>query len=221
MAATLIALEGAPPADALLAALAREAVTAAVVPLGALETAPGQLLLALAGPGTSDAALARIASLRGRSEGGFALLGFAPAGTQEDAERALAAGFDDFVVGRVSVREIALRLRALGRRLLAQPAAPREHVTLGRLMIDRARHQVAVDGQRTRVTAMELDVLLMLVDAGGRAISRADLLDRIWGSENLDVGQRAVDNLIMRLRKKLGDAEIIVTVRGHGFRIAA
>jgi DNA-binding response OmpR family regulator len=59
-----------------------------------------------------------------------------------------------------------------------------------------------------------------LVDAGGQIRTRADILLRAWGDEGLEVGERAVDNIIMRLRRKLPDPEIIVTVRGVGFRLA-
>ena len=60
-----------------------------------------------------------------------------------------------------------------------------------------------------------------LVEAGGQSRSRADLLERAWGDEALEVGERAVDNVIMRLRRKLPDPDLVVTVRGVGFRLAS
>jgi DNA-binding response OmpR family regulator len=60
-----------------------------------------------------------------------------------------------------------------------------------------------------------------LVRARGRTLSRADLLDAAWGDADLDVSERAVDNVILRLRRKLSRPDVIQTVRGVGFRLAA
>lgn len=220
MAATLIALEGAPSSDALVAALACERVDAEVVAIGHLPAAPGRsLLITLAAPGASEAALRRVVTFRSRAETPVGLIGCAPGGSHTDAERALALGFDDFVAGRASGRELALRLKALARRL-DRPRTTEPRIAHGTIVVDRERHEVVLEGRRIPLTGMELDVLALLVEARGRAISRVELLDRAWGSDNLDVGLRAVDNLILRLRRKLGDPDLIVTVRGLGFRIA-
>jgi two-component system OmpR family response regulator len=58
------------------------------------------------------------------------------------------------------------------------------------------------------------------MQASGRTMSRAELLDQVWGEDELEVGVRAVDNLVCRLRRKLGDPGLLVTVRGIGFRLA-
>jgi DNA-binding response OmpR family regulator len=52
-------------------------------------------------------------------------------------------------------------------------------------------------------------------------MSRSELLDHAWGSANFDISERAVDNVVLRLRRKLGKPDLIQTVRGVGFRIAA
>ena len=64
-----------------------------------------------------------------------------------------------------------------------------------------------------------MELLWTLASARGRALTREELLDSVWGSDNLDVGPRAVDNLIQRLRRKVGVAEVVHTVRGIGFRV--
>jgi DNA-binding response OmpR family regulator len=59
-----------------------------------------------------------------------------------------------------------------------------------------------------------------LIKARGRPLSRAELLDVAWGGGELEVSERAVDNVILRLRRKLPRADALETVRGVGFRLA-
>jgi DNA-binding response OmpR family regulator len=61
--------------------------------------------------------------------------------------------------------------------------------------------------------------MTVLVEACGQSRSRADILTRAWGADALEVGERAVDNVVMRLRRKLPEPDLIVTVRGVGFRL--
>ena len=55
----------------------------------------------------------------------------------------------------------------------------------------------------------------------GRPLSRIELLDQAWGEEDLEVSERAVDNVILRLRRKLPEPDVIETVRSVGFRLAS
>ena len=71
------------------------------------------------------------------------------------------------------------------------------------------------------LTSIELAVLRELMKARGRPRSRTELLDVAWGEGELEVSERAVDNVILRLRRKLPRPESIETVRGVGFRLAA
>jgi DNA-binding response OmpR family regulator len=70
------------------------------------------------------------------------------------------------------------------------------------------------------LTSVELAVLRELMKARGRPLSRAALLDLAWGEGELEVSERAVDNVILRLRRKLPRPDLIETVRGVGFRLA-
>jgi DNA-binding response OmpR family regulator len=174
-----------------------------------------RVLLVWLPAGVPSAELADLAVWRERA----AVVGCAPTGTSDDSERALAAGFDDFVAGRSAPREMARRLRAVERR--TRRVAGRAHrERFGRIRLDSDQHRLWVDGQRVPLTRTELAVMTALVDAGGQIRTRADILLRAWGDEGLEVGERAVDNIIMRLRRKLPDPEIIVTVCGVGFRLA-
>jgi len=147
------------------------------------------------------------------------LIALIPAGDVSDRETALVAGFDDVVVGPLSVKEVAARARALGRRLRMTASERVGKASYGPFTIDFELHQLSSRGQRVEVTRRELAVMAALVEAQGGARSRSEILEAAWGHGGADVGDRAVDNVILRLRRKLGVGSI-VTVRGVGFRLA-
>ncbi len=149
------------------------------------------------------------------------LIGYATAGNAADGEGALAAGFDDFVVGEVSIRELAARIRALFRRIQRAELRKSELHRFGDISLDPIQRQLWVGGNRVQLTKTELAVMRALIGARGRALHRRELLDAGWGDQNFEIGERAVDNVILRLRRKLGDNRTIVTVRGIGFRLAS
>jgi len=62
-------------------------------------------------------------------------------------------------------------------------------------------------------------MVVALVRARGGVLTRTELLDQAWGNDSLEVGERAVDNVVLRLRKKVGRPELIETVRGIDFRL--
>ena len=213
--------DGAPAPDQFASEIEREAIHLARAAFPAAGAAVGpmpdaRVVLLWLPPGVPAAELAEVASWRDRA----ALIGCAPTGTTEDSERALAAGFDDFVAGRAGPREMARRLRALERRTRRVVARGGRRDRFGRIRLDSDQHRLWADGQRVALTRTELAVMTALVDAGGQIRTRADILLRAWGDEGLEVGERAVDNIIMRLRRKLPDPDLIVTVRGVGFRLA-
>ncbi len=149
-----------------------------------------------------------------------ALLGVGIDADTRDAETALAAGFDDFVASRFSARELAARVRALHRRIRLVPSQRRDRQRFGKFVLDSMGHQLWIDGKAIPLTATELGVMSALVGARGQALPRARILDTAWGDGNFEVSERAVDNVILRLRRKLGDPGLIETVRGVGFRLA-
>ena len=215
----LVQQAGAPPVEAFASELSREAVH-----LRRLQTAGDPLpdevraILVWLPRGAPREVYGAIVDWRARSGRRLALIGCAPTGSSEDSERALAAGFDDFVAGRAAPREMSRRLRAVVRRAAVDRASRRR---FGRIRVEPDEHRLWVDGRRVPVTRTELAVMTALVEAGGQSRSRAELLERAWGDEALEVGERAVDNVIMRLRRKLPDPDLVVTVRGVGFRLAS
>jgi two-component system phosphate regulon response regulator PhoB len=149
------------------------------------------------------------------------LVAWAPIGEKDCAETALAAGFDDAVAGNVSPRELAARIRAVHRRVQWQGSVRHGRLRFGALVLDVDGHELWLDGRSVALTTTEMQVIRALMRAGGRALTRTDLLDHAWGSANFDISERAVDNVILRLRRKLPRPELIQTVRGVGFRLSA
>ncbi|MDI7268918.1 MAG: winged helix-turn-helix domain-containing protein [Myxococcota bacterium] len=128
-------------------------------------------------------------------------------------------GADDYVVKPFSVRELLLRIQAVLRRRFDERQTARL-VEFGRLRIDRAAHDVRVDGRKVELTVLEFRLLVTLHERRNRVQTRAALLDDVWGVR-ADVETRTVDAHVKRLREKLGGAgAYIETVRGVGYRFA-
>ena len=220
---TLIVLAGAPPLDTLVHHLASEAIDIDAREEAVLAIRPPatdrRVALVWSPDEVSERSLAAVLTWRGGATSPLMLLGCAPDANPVAAERALAAGFEDFMAGRRSPREVAARLRALARRAGGPLTQGSDLVSHGRVVLDRARHELVVDGRRVALTATEVTVMTALVAARGRVLTRDDLLNLVWGEDDLDVGLRAVDNLVLRLRRKIGDGDLLVTVRGVGFRL--
>jgi DNA-binding response OmpR family regulator len=144
-------------------------------------------------------------------------------GTEDDRVRGLKMGADDYVVKPFSARELLARVEAVLRRSVDRPAAVRA-ARLGRAVIDFDRREVRW-GERERVELSETEAVLLsfLVAHRTRAVSREELLTRLWGIEPHGLETRTIDMHVARLRTKLRDpqaqqsAEAIVTVRAHGY----
>jgi two-component system phosphate regulon response regulator PhoB len=130
----------------------------------------------------------------------------------------LEIGADDYVVKPFSPRELVARAKAILRRTRA--ASPPAGTQIGELMLDQARHRVAIQGTPIELTAKEFGLLCALVRADGRVLSREQLLESVWGYANAaEVESRTVDAHIRRLREKLGsEAKRIVTIKAVGYR---
>lgn len=128
-------------------------------------------------------------------------------------------GADDYVTKPFSPRELTLRVQAVLRR--GAPREPgRDLLERGPLRLDPDRHRCWVGDSEVALTAKEFSVLADLMRRSGRVVSRAQLLERVWGAD-IAVTERTVDTHLKRLRDKLGPAgELIETVRGVGYRFA-
>ena len=144
---------------------------------------------------------------------------------KRDAILALKLGADDFIPKPFAVEELRARVEAVLRRA-SQPIPQPPRVTrLGALAIDHGRHRVHVGTREIALTHAEYRLLAGLLSRPNEVLSRQDLAQVMWGSEEASIG-RAIDVYVYRLRTKLREAEAetglsappVVTVRGAGFK---
>jgi DNA-binding response OmpR family regulator len=147
-------------------------------------------------------------------------------GSTMDRIAGLEDGADDYLPKPFSPAELVLRVKSILRRTAVPGAvdAPRAQLQQADLLIDLDRHEVTRDGEPIPLTRVEFRLLVTLVEAGGRVLSRDQLLDAVYGQDQSDVLDRTVDVHIGRLRDKLGDdpeqPRYVATVRGVGYRAA-
>lgn len=145
-------------------------------------------------------------------------------GSEDDRVRGLKMGADDYVVKPFSAKELIARVEAVLRRTL-RPVAEVRLVKLGRGTIDLHRREIRwPGGNRFDLSETEAALLKYLVCNRERAVSREELLSRVWGIGTAGLETRAVDMHVARLRAKLKDPDadddqpdVIVTVRAHGY----
>ena len=140
-------------------------------------------------------------------------------GDETDRIVGLEGGADDYIVKPFSPKELVARVRALFRRMDRKPASD-EPLVFRELEVDRTRHTVRWARRPVKLTAKEFALLAALLEARGRVLSRAALLEEVWGYSYAE-GTRTVDVHIRRLREKIPElAPAIVTVKTLGYRIA-
>jgi two-component system torCAD operon response regulator TorR len=135
-------------------------------------------------------------------------------------------GGDDYLTKPFDPDELLSRINAVLRRTNAHAAAPHREtrVHLGEVEIDLDTRQVWNERlETTPFTRAEFDVLMAIVNANGRVLSRAVLLDAVALSPDHDAGERTIDALVAKIRKKLSSGsdgpKIISTVHGVGYRL--
>ncbi|HEY3833780.1 MAG TPA: response regulator transcription factor [Acidimicrobiia bacterium] len=134
----------------------------------------------------------------------------------------LDAGADDYMVKPYSVNELSARVRALLRRSQPEPAL--QHVHVGEVELDLAANTASVEGSLVDLTPKEFGLLRFLAMQSPETFSREALLHHVWGSTSDWQDPATVTEHIRRVRTKLAAAgattDVIVTVRGFGYRIA-
>lgn len=134
-----------------------------------------------------------------------------------DKINAFEIGIDDYIVKPFDAKEVMLRIKAVMGRATSGGIA-KEVFESGKLKIDFLAHIVYIDGQRIDLSPKEYDLLTFLVRNKGIALSRERLLNEVWGYDFYG-DDRTLDTHIKLLRKSLGECyEMIVTVRGVGYR---
>ncbi|MFH8249233.1 response regulator transcription factor [Microbacterium sp. B2969] len=134
----------------------------------------------------------------------------------DDKATGFESGADDYLTKPFALRELVLRIRALGRRP-ADSTPP--IVEFAGVRLDSFRREVYRDGRYVSLTRKQFAVLEVLITARGGVISAEDLLERAW-DENADPFTNAVRITISTLRKRLGEPWVIETVPGVGYRMS-
>ena len=136
--------------------------------------------------------------------------------TEFDKVSGLDLGADDYITKPFGMAELVARVKALLRRSGLKTSA--ERLTHGELVVDIARHTVTVSDQVVNLTYKEFSLLAWLMENMGRAYTREQLLETVWGYD-YEGGTRTVDVHVQTLRTKLGTSgRFIETVRGVGYR---
>lgn len=185
------------------------------------EHAPRLVVLDLMLPEIDGLAVIR----RARAQGDTPILVLSARGAVGDRVLGLSEGADDYLPKPFSPAELVARVRTILRRT-ERPVdeAPPATLVMGDLALDPGRHRATVGGREIALSALELRLLQVLLEADGRVLSRDRLLDALYGQAEGDVADRAIDVYVKRLREKLGDdpdaPRYVATVRGAGYRAA-
>lgn len=145
---------------------------------------------------------------------------------QEEVDKVvgLDAGGDEYVTKPIGIAELAARVRALLRRSAASPQpAPANEFRNGAIYLDADGHRVEVRDEEVALTPREFDLLHLLMANAGRALSRQQILDSVWGADWFG-DENVVEVFVRQLRRKIEDdpdrPKLIETVRGVGYRFA-
>ena len=140
---------------------------------------------------------------------------------EADKVAGFAVGADDYLTKPFSLRELALRVKAILRRMdRIRTDGSSEPIVRGSLVVDPVRHRVTVDGEEVPLTPLEFEILFKLAREPGVVLTREQLMDRVWGYRDFG-GGRVVDSHVARIRRKLGEdgnePRFIRTVHGVGY----
>jgi two-component system alkaline phosphatase synthesis response regulator PhoP len=144
--------------------------------------------------------------------------------SNDDRVRGLQLGGDDFLGKPFDLRELILRVRAILRRTqwLRSPSPAGDELVLGDARIDFKSFTADVKGREVVLSPKEAMILRCLAENAGEVVSRAEILDRVWGYDAFPT-TRTIDNFIVRLRRTLEpdpqSPRYIHTVRGTGYRL--
>lgn len=189
--------------------------------------APDAMVLDLGLPDMDGTAVCR--ALRRASD--VPIIAVTARAEERDRVLGLRTGADDYVVKPYSTAELLARIEAVMRRSNptarvrsssdeSAPAPAAVPLRSGSLVVDLDGRRVSLQGEPIRLSRKEFDVLAVLARACGAVCSREAILDEVWGA-TLFGSTRTLDVHVATLRSKLGDPELVETVRGVGYRLRA
>jgi DNA-binding response OmpR family regulator len=135
--------------------------------------------------------------------------------TENDIVQGLDMGADDYMIKPFRNRELISRIN----NVLRRTGKTQKMITIGEVSIDAENDKVFVKGAEVTFTALEYKILLMLFQNKGRVVTRGQILDKIWDAAGNFVEDNTLTVYIKRIREKLGDADVIKTVKGMGYRV--
>lgn len=179
------------------------------------------LVLDVVMPGLDGLSLCR--RLRATASGGPPIVFLSSRGEELDRVLGLELGGDDYLPKPFGPRELVTRVNAVLRRARGQGGPePTARLAHGPLTIDTSRHEASVRGTQVELTVTELRILRALLEAGGRVLTRGQLIEHVREAD-YNITERTVDTHVRRIRAKLRPHGVdpIETVHGLGYKAAA
>jgi DNA-binding response OmpR family regulator len=186
----------------------------------ALQATYRLLLLDIVMPGPSGFEI--LASLK-KSRPGQAVIMLSARGEEADRVRGLVDGADDYVVKPFGMKELLARVDAVLRRTHERPSPVASHTIDGATIDLNAATILFADGRKEDMSDKESSLLKYLIEAGGRTVTRAEILRHVWNLDPERIETRTIDMHMAHLRSKLGGtiAARLVTERGKGYRFTS
>ncbi|HOI44930.1 MAG TPA: response regulator transcription factor [Candidatus Aminicenantes bacterium] len=179
-------------------------------------TVPDLIILDLMLPGSDGFEICKNLK-KSESVGRVPIIMLTAKGGEMDKVLGLELGADDYITKPFSPAELVARIKAVLRRPEPPDESPR--IGIGKLVIDKARHEVRHDGRKIVLTSTEFRILTLLASKKGWVFSREQILDYLWGHEKAVV-DRTIDVHIRNLREKLGPAAALIkNIRGAGYKL--
>ena len=134
----------------------------------------------------------------------------------------LELGADDYVTKPFSVRELSARVKTIFRRL-EEYSTEIQSFCLGETELDFKKYEAIKKGNKIDFTPLEFQVLQLFVKKKGQVITRDEILEEVWGEQNMVISLRTIDSHIANIRKKLEDdpanPKYILNIRGVGYKL--